>query len=265
MILHITEQQTLPRIEKGIDYGIKRNVLAVHGSLKLVWIPGHSAWQDRLTGYAYKHGLLVVIDTEKTNPSNTKYVTHSHYADDERPYRLSKATLEYYAREISVYMDIPAEYVPQLYKRGKTIIINDPPTESKGARTMSTEIETKMTTHTATEFWGGDNRGVCLRITATDSVKICDTVPQQMQEEGHIQLTMEEAASLCNTLNAFVRREAMRRQELFKAEIEKLKIAEETVFHEVARIPSELVTGHDLAVQMVSAFCPKAPAADLIG
>jgi hypothetical protein len=127
---------------------------------------------------------------------------------------------------------------------------------------MSTEIETKMTGHTVVEFWGGDDRGVCLQVTASAPLKVRDSIADQLQEEGHIHLTMEEAASLCNDLGAFVKREAVRRQGLLKAEIEKAKIAERTVFHEVAELPSGLMAGPELSVLMVSRFCPKTPNAE---
>lgn len=124
---------------------------------------------------------------------------------------------------------------------------------------MGTEIETKMTEHTAKEFWGGDDRGVCLQVTASGPLRVRETAGKQIQEEGFIQLTMEEAAALCNDLGGFVKREAMRRQALLKAEVEQAKIAEKTVFHEVASLPSDLMGVAELAVTMVSRFCPKTP------
>jgi hypothetical protein len=124
-------------------------------------------------------------------------------------------------------------------------------------KAMSIEIETKMTEHTAVEFWGGDRRGECLQVTASTPLKACDCIAEQLQEEGYIQLTMEEAAALCNTLGAFVQREAVRRQELLKADIERLKIDANTVFHEVAALPADLMAGPELAVLMVSKLCPK--------
>ena len=74
---------------------------------------------------------------------------------------------------------------------------------------MSTEIETKMTEHTANEFWGGDDRGICLQIT--------EMGPRQ---NGYIQLTMEEADALYIALGCYVKREATRRtmQKLNKGE-----------------------------------------------
>ena len=122
---------------------------------------------------------------------------------------------------------------------------------------MGKELTTKMSSHTAKEYWGGDDRGVCLQVTASGPLRVQETIVKQIQEEGFIQLTMEEAAALCNDLGGFVKREAMRRQALLKAEIEQAKIAEKTVFHEVASLPSDLMGGAELAVMMVSRFCPK--------
>ena len=127
---------------------------------------------------------------------------------------------------------------------------------------MGTEITTKMSGHTAKEFWGGDGRGVCLQVTASAPLRVRETIGDQLQEEGFIQLTMEEAAALCNDLGGFVKREATRRQALLKAEIEHAKIAEKTVFHEVATLPSDLMAGPELAVLMVSRFCPRSPNAE---
>ena len=124
---------------------------------------------------------------------------------------------------------------------------------------MGTEITTKMSVHTANEFWGGDDRGVCLQVTASAPLRVRETIGDQLQEEGFIQLTMEEAVALYNDLGGFVKREATRRQALMKAEIERAKIAEKTVFHEVASLPSVLMAGPELAVMMVSRFCPKTP------
>ena len=122
---------------------------------------------------------------------------------------------------------------------------------------MGTKLNTKMTNHTAKEFWGGDDLGVCMQVTASSPLRVRETIGEQLQEEGFIQLTMEEAAALCNDLGGFVKREAKRRQALLKDEIAKAKVAEKTVFHEVAGLPSELMAGPELAVLMVSRFCPK--------
>jgi hypothetical protein len=109
---------------------------------------------------------------------------------------------------------------------------------------MSTEIETKMENHTLTEFYGGDEKGVCLQVT-------------QLQQEGFIQLTMEEAAALHSDLANFIRREARRRQELLKEHIKELKIAERAVFYEVLELPNDMYLGSELAIGLVSKFCPK--------
>lgn len=122
---------------------------------------------------------------------------------------------------------------------------------------MGTEIITKMECHTVKEMWGGDERGVCLQVTASAPLRIRETISEQLHEEGFIQLTMEEAAALCNTLGAFVKREAKRRQALLREQIERAKIAERTIFHEVAELPEDLMAGPELAVRMVSQFCPK--------
>ena len=122
---------------------------------------------------------------------------------------------------------------------------------------MGTEVITKMECHTTKEFWGGNERGVCMQVTASAPLRIRETTSEQLQEERFIQLTMEEAAALCNTLGAFVKREATRRQALLREEIKQAKIAEKTVFQEVAELPTDLMAGPELAVLMVSKLCPR--------
>jgi len=121
---------------------------------------------------------------------------------------------------------------------------------------MGTEIKTKMLDHATKEFWGGDQRGVCLQVTASSPLRIKETIADQLHEEGFIQLTMTEAAALCNDLQGFVKREAMRRQELLRAQINQLKMAEKTVFQEVAALPLDFIDTSGLVVSMVAKLCP---------
>lgn len=66
---------------------------------------------------------------------------------------------------------------------------------------MATEI-LKTSDHTITRFWGG-NRGVCLQITARNC-GIHNSVIEQLQEEGFIQLDIEEVKKLKKSLDAFL-------------------------------------------------------------
>ncbi len=122
---------------------------------------------------------------------------------------------------------------------------------------MGTELETTMTDHTAKQFWGGNERGVCVQITAAGPVPIKDTIGEQLSVEGFVQLTLEEAAALCNTLVAFIRRESKRRQALLSEQLAGLQIAQRTVLHEVAALPESLLTAEGVAVDMIAAYCPK--------
>lgn len=108
---------------------------------------------------------------------------------------------------------------------------------------MSTQLQTRMRQHTAVEFWGGDARGACLQVTGA---------------EGYVQFTMEEAAALAEVLGAFIRGEAQRRQQLLREELDALRMAERTVWQEVAELPGELFEVPRVAVDLVSKFCPKA-------
>lgn len=124
---------------------------------------------------------------------------------------------------------------------------------------MGTEIETRMTEHMVNQFWGGANRGMCLQVTASCPLTTFETAAEQrVQQEGFVQLTMEEASALCDNLGQFVKREAVRRQGLLREQIEALGISARTVFNEVADIPSDVLLWPSLAVAMVSRFCPKA-------
>ena len=118
---------------------------------------------------------------------------------------------------------------------------------------MSEEIETKMKDHTLTEFWGGDDKGVCLQITASTPMKL----NSPFAEEGFTQLTMEEAAVLHTDLTLFIKREAERRMTLLKEVLDDMQLIEKTVFHEVLELSSDMGLGKDLCINMVSSLCPK--------
>jgi len=108
---------------------------------------------------------------------------------------------------------------------------------------MSTDIETKMKHHEATEFWGGDEKGKMLQITDAESNR-------------YIQVDLSEATALANALSEFVTRECERRQGLLRKQIGALKIAEKTVYEEVANLPRSMFDVQELAVLMVEKFCP---------
>ena len=61
---------------------------------------------------------------------------------------------------------------------------------------MATELKTNMTQHIINEHWGGHERGRCLQITASEPLRVRDTIAGQIQEEGFIQLTRSEALAL---------------------------------------------------------------------
>ena len=69
---------------------------------------------------------------------------------------------------------------------------------------MGTEISTKMAKYTVKRFWGGNDRGVCLQITSSKPFKVKETIMEQIQLEGFIQLTIEDASELCKVLTKFV-------------------------------------------------------------
>jgi hypothetical protein len=121
---------------------------------------------------------------------------------------------------------------------------------------MSVDIDSKMIDHTLVKFWGGDGKGFCLQITASE-MNVRDTVSEMLQEESFIQLTMEEANALRNALGVFIHEEAKRRQALLRRDLEKLKLAEKLVFNEIATLPDEFFDTFEMATSLVAAYCPK--------
>ena len=116
---------------------------------------------------------------------------------------------------------------------------------------MSTEIESRLTRHSLVEFWGGDKRGVCLQVTATDP-HACE-----IDQEGYIQLTMADAAILAKHLADFALREAERRQGLLREQIAGLRDLERNVFGEVRDLRMADYSAQELAVALVDVYCPK--------
>ena len=110
---------------------------------------------------------------------------------------------------------------------------------------MSTEITTDMTDHTMVTFWGGDERGVMVQVTA-------DRGP-----EGYVTLTFTEAAALANALRGFVMDEAKRRQELLKDAVAEARIQERTIFNEVMELSMATISPPLMAVELIDALCPR--------
>jgi len=127
---------------------------------------------------------------------------------------------------------------------------------------MSREIKTEMKNHSINQFWGGNKRGNCLQITSTKS-NICANIADQIQEEGFILLSMEDAVDLCNSLFFFIKEEALRRQKLLKEELKELKLKERTVFQEIVDLREELLRFPELTIRAISNYCPKAKKIEL--
>ena len=121
---------------------------------------------------------------------------------------------------------------------------------------MPVDIGSKMVDHTLVKFWGGDDKGFCLQVTASE-MDVRDTVAKQLQEEGFIQLTMEEANALRNALGVFISEEAKRRQALLRRDLERLKLVEKSVFNEIATLPDELFDTLEMSTSLVATCCPK--------
>ena len=110
---------------------------------------------------------------------------------------------------------------------------------------MSTEVKTEMKDHKMITYWGGDERGVMVQVTA------------EREPEGYVKLTFTEAAALANALRDYVLEEAKRRQKLLKDSITELKIAEKTIFHEISELSMATISPPLLAVDLIDTLCPK--------
>jgi hypothetical protein len=116
---------------------------------------------------------------------------------------------------------------------------------------MSTEIvDTELKDHTATVFWGGNNRGVCIQVTPTKPTHL---------NNGYIQLTLSEASELAFQLSRFVMQESKRRQKLLKDEIERMKIFDKTVFQEISNLDLDAIEYecNRLLVSVIDTVCPR--------
>lgn len=112
---------------------------------------------------------------------------------------------------------------------------------------MSKDIETELTQHVLCEFWGGDKRGTCIQVTALDPAD---------RDNGYIQLDIKEAAELAYQLSQYCLREAKRRQDLLRKQIEGLKEMEKTVFKEASEIRLADYESQKFAVRLVNQFAP---------
>ena len=72
---------------------------------------------------------------------------------------------------------------------------------------MSTVIETSMLDHSVVEFYGGARRGPCLQITSLKPVQVRDTLLEQLQDEGFIHLTLDEATILRDVLTMWIEKQ----------------------------------------------------------
>jgi hypothetical protein len=68
---------------------------------------------------------------------------------------------------------------------------------------------------------------------------------------------MEEANALRNALGVFIREEAKRRQALLRRDLKELKLAEKSVFNEIATLPDESFDTFETVTSLVAAYCPK--------
>lgn len=119
---------------------------------------------------------------------------------------------------------------------------------------MSTELEpTKM--HFITEFGGGDTRGVMLQITRKDPFDD-EGLNKITNGRGVIQVDLEEAVELYNTLGQYMKREAIRRQKCLSETIDMYKEMQRTVLHEIRNLPESNFDPIVVALPYVLRMCP---------
>lgn len=116
---------------------------------------------------------------------------------------------------------------------------------------MGSELKTDMRRHIAKKFFGGEKRGVCLQITAADPAK------DGFEAESFIQLDLLEASELVNTLQGFIKEEALRRQSLLVEELQDMKEVRNTIFNEVAELDRSFFEPTRCCVQLIESLCPK--------
>ena len=112
---------------------------------------------------------------------------------------------------------------------------------------MSKDIETELTQHVLCEFWGGNERGICVQVTPLVPVD---------RDNGYIQLDLAEAAELAYQLSQYCLREAQRRQDLLKEQVKELVDLQKTVFQEVSEIRLADYETQKTAVDLISKFAP---------
>lgn len=123
---------------------------------------------------------------------------------------------------------------------------------------MSSVIK-EMKRHTIVRYWGGDDNGAMVQITAQFPHKnVRGDVVKEQDWEGMIRLTMAEAVEVIQTLSAFVSEEARRRHQLLVFEMEKHKELEKTVFSEVSNFNEWMlrIDAPSTALGMVDKVCP---------
>lgn len=119
---------------------------------------------------------------------------------------------------------------------------------------MGTEIETEMSTHSIKEYWGGDDKGVMVQVTANYPLPVDF---DSSQHENFIQLDLIEASKLCKSLNDFIVGECKRRQGLLEDQLKNLRFDNQTVFHEVLSLDESLFKVSNISVDLIDKLCPK--------
>lgn len=113
---------------------------------------------------------------------------------------------------------------------------------------MSTEVKTNLRNHSVVTFWGGNERGVCVQITAKN----------RASEEAFVRLDILDVAELLQVLQQFALQEATRRQALLRDLIKQLQLEQRSVFSEIAELnlSGYGLTGAQVALNLVHAYCP---------
>jgi len=66
----VTDRVMLPRLERGIDYGRARWLLASNGAHQLYWTPGHMTWSGRGQPRDWTAGRLTLGRADRYSTSD---------------------------------------------------------------------------------------------------------------------------------------------------------------------------------------------------
>jgi hypothetical protein len=93
----------LPQEEAGINFWTKRRLLAQHGQVRVLWVPGHNVW-SRIHGSVYCPAAMALQDI--TKPANVIRLFEGRFA---------RSRLQKHAKKIAEFLQVPLEIVLKIH------------------------------------------------------------------------------------------------------------------------------------------------------